>query len=228
MPLPRETLKTPSAPLTMVLWRAGCRRPPMPLPREALKTPNIPRTEVLWLGLPCGRRLSVGGPLRCRPLPQALDVAGARFRPSPTASVRGLLPLSFAGYPRVGITLARRRAGAPRRTACSNLGRVPAEASGFRASAGFTLPRLWSMCTRRAALPSHVPVVVLELQRGPPEEVRVLERRHRAPRGGHARGPVRRHCCRHSTTTSLREDRWPMRRAGARAQERRGAKPRKR
>ena len=220
-------------------WAARCaavlfrRRSTSPAPGFALR-PQPPSVASFRNRLAGARassvhhRFSVGGPLRCRPLPQALDVAGARFRPSPTASVRGLLPLSFAGYPRVGITLARRRAGAPRRTACSNLGRVPAEASGFRASAGFTLPRLWSMCTRRAALPSHVPVVVLELQRGPPEEVRVLERRHRAPRGGHARGPVRRHCCRHSTTTSLREDRWPMRRAGARAQERRGAKPRKR
>ena len=48
------------------------------LSREALKTPNTPRTEVLWLGLPCERRLSVGGLLRCRPLPQAVFVASAR------------------------------------------------------------------------------------------------------------------------------------------------------
>ena len=40
---------------------------------------NTPLTKVLWLGLPYGWRFSVGGPLRCRPLPQALDVAGARF-----------------------------------------------------------------------------------------------------------------------------------------------------
>jgi hypothetical protein len=50
-----------------------------------------PLTRVLCLGLPCGRRFSVNGPLRSRPLPQVIDVAGARFRPSPSATVRGLV-----------------------------------------------------------------------------------------------------------------------------------------
>ena len=50
-----------------------------------------PLTRVLCLGLPCGRRFSVNGPLRSRPLPQVIDVAGAQFRPSPSATVRGLV-----------------------------------------------------------------------------------------------------------------------------------------
>ena len=122
----------------------------MTLTREALRTTPIPHS-LLWLGLPYGWRFSMGGPLLCRPLPPSLDVAGARFRPSPTATVCGLLPLSFAGYPRVGITLGRRRASALRRTIYSNLVRAPAGA-GFRASAGFTSPRLRSLGDRCAVV----------------------------------------------------------------------------
>jgi hypothetical protein len=109
----------------------------------------------LWMAILDGRPVDdpsfIVLTMLCRPLPPSLDVAGARFRPSPTATVCGLLPLSFAGYPRVGITLGRRRASALRRTIYSNLVCAPAGA-GFRASAGFTSPRLRSLGDRCAVV----------------------------------------------------------------------------
>jgi hypothetical protein len=56
--------------------------------------------------------------------------------------------------PRVEVTLARCRAAARRRAVYTNLARAPAGA-GFRASAGFTLPRLRSLGARRAAHGHH-------------------------------------------------------------------------
>ena len=62
-----------------------------------------------------------------------------------------LYPLQI---PVVGIALALRRAGAPRRAVRTSLGRAPAEA-GFRASAGCGLPRLRSLRACRAGDPVH-------------------------------------------------------------------------
>ena len=99
--------------------------------------------ECLWrfsMSDPFRRRPALAIPVswRCRPLARVIDV---RFRPSSTAPFRGLRSLSFAGCPRMGITLAPRRASAHRRAVCSSLGRAPAR-SRFRASAGFSSPRL--------------------------------------------------------------------------------------
>jgi hypothetical protein len=134
----------------------SCCRPPCCLLLQALGVacdqfcPSPTATVRGLLPLSLGWSFSVSGPFRCRPFPQAFGVTGTRFRPSPTATVHGLLPLSFAGFPRVGITLWRRRADSHRRSVYSNLGRAPAGA-GFRASACFTSPRLQSLVARRGA-----------------------------------------------------------------------------
>ena len=90
-----------------------------------------------WLSPAPGSRLSMGG------LPQALGVAGDWC--SPFDRVHRPWPPHYPlRTPVVGIALALRRAGAPRRAVRTSLGRAPAEA-GFRASAGCGLPRLRSV-----------------------------------------------------------------------------------
>ena len=77
--------------------------------------PQCPGTGVtLWV------EILMGGPLLCSLLLSVLDFTGVRFRPSPAATVSGLLPLSFAGYPRVGITLALRSVASHSRTVYSD------------------------------------------------------------------------------------------------------------
>ena len=90
-------------------------------------------------------RLSMGG------LPQALGVAGARCSPFDHVH-RPWPPHCPLQTPLVGIALALRRAGAPRRAVRTSLGRAPVGA-GFRASAGCGLPRLQSLRACSAVVP---------------------------------------------------------------------------
>ena len=62
----------------------------------------------------------------------------------------------------VGIALALRRAGSPRRAVRTSLGRAPSEA-GFRASAGCSLPRLRSLRACRATIRYRPPCVGITL-----------------------------------------------------------------
>ena len=95
---------------------------------------------------PTSSCLSMGG------LPQALGAAGARC--SPFDHVHRPWPSHYPlQTPVVGIALALRRAGAPRRTVRTSRGRAPVEA-GFRASAGCGLPRLQSLRACRAVVPT--------------------------------------------------------------------------
>ena len=96
---------------------AGCRRSPMPH-EGGTEDPQYPTHKdfmvfelTLWVAL-------LDYPFRSCPAlaitlkpssagAQTSDIAGDRFRPSPTATVCGLLLLSFAGYPYVGGSCSR-------------------------------------------------------------------------------------------------------------------------
>ncbi len=136
-----QYFRAPTHALTALGWapyltRTGPRsRPALGcLLRPVQRVPEPTPTSSCW---------SMGG------LPQALGVAGARC--SPVDHVHCPWPPHCPLQPPVvGITLALRRAGAPRRVVRTSLGRAPAEA-GIRASAGCGLPRLQSLRACRAS-----------------------------------------------------------------------------
>ena len=121
MPLPKEALKTPNAPLAKFIWRTGNRRPPMPLPKETQKTTRIPHQQVYGWAYPLGgvsrweasRAAVLRAVFFCRHSP--LPATSSTLRPQPQSVAFCSCPLDGVSrwVARYAAVLARRRSASP-------------------------------------------------------------------------------------------------------------------